>query len=295
MLCINNLTVKDAVFDNIIIDDLSFVVNDGDKIAIIGSEGTGKSTLLKLIAGRDLGYVDYHGEIIVNSSVYYLEQNIEYLWKDKTVEHYLYHDSLFLNEMIAEAKILFNHMSLDYFEFLDRRIGSLSGGEKVKIGLIKALLKDPDVLLLDEPSNDLDFETITFLEEFLIGFEKCVIFISHDRYFINKVATKIVKLDDKAHVFSGNYEEYLKNIQMNEIKVKTKKSNPAANNNDKEIKKLQKDIEELETEIREIQASLYDSDIYNNHIVYREKEMEINRKEKKLEKLYANLEELGSL
>jgi len=215
MLCINNLTVKDAVFDNIIIDDLSFVVNDGDKIAVIGSEGTGKSTLLKLIAGRDLGYVDYHGEIIVNSSVYYLEQNIEYLWKDKTVEHYLYHDSLFLNEMIAEAKILFNHMSLDYFEFLDRHIGSLSGGEKVKIGLVKALLKHPDVLLLDEPSNDLDFESITFLEEFLIGFEKCVVFISHDQRLLENVANGIVHLQHvhkqtlaKSYFYRIGYLEY---------------------------------------------------------------------------------------
>ena len=83
-------------------------------------------------------------------------------------------------------------------------------------------------------------------------------------------------------------------MRPNKIKVKTKKASTVVNN-DKEIKKLEKEIEELETDIKLIQKSLYDSEIYNNHIVYREKELEISKKEKKLEKLYANLEELGSL
>jgi len=100
MLSVSNLTVKNAIFDNEIIKDLSFTVNEGDKIALIGGEGMGKSTLLKLISGKVLDYVSYQGEIIFSSKVYYLEQNISYLWNLNKVYDYLYKDSLFLNEMI---------------------------------------------------------------------------------------------------------------------------------------------------------------------------------------------------
>jgi ATPase subunit of ABC transporter with duplicated ATPase domains len=215
MLSVSNLTVKNAVFDNEIIKDLSFTVNNGDKIAVIGSEGMGKSTLLKLISGKVLDYVSYQGEIVLSSKVYYLEQNISYLWNLKTVYDYLFSDSLFLNEMLADAKVFFAGINLDYNDLIDRRIETLSGGEKVKIALIKAMINKPDILLLDEPSNDLDFETIVFLEEFLINLEKGVIFISHDQRLLENVANGIVHLQHvhkqmkaKSYFYRSGYLEY---------------------------------------------------------------------------------------
>jgi ATP-binding cassette subfamily F protein 3 len=262
-----------------------------DKLAVIGSNGTGKTTLIKTLMGvlKPLaGSFRFYKELKFG----YFDQNLDHFNPEISLintVHNLYPQKTLYEVRSDLARVGFT--GEDVFKL----VKVLSGGELVKLRILLLMLEKPDLLILDEPTNHLDIDSKNIVEDVFEDYQGPIIFISHDRYFINKVATKIVKLDDKAHVFSGNYEEYLKNIQMNEIKVKTKKTNPAANNNDKEIKKLQKDIEELETEIREIQVSLYDSDIYNNHIVYREKEMEINRKEKKLEKLYANLEELGSL
>lgn len=215
MLSVSNLTVKNAIFDNEIIKDLSFTVNEGDKIALIGGEGMGKSTLLKLISGKVLDYVSYQGEIIFSSKVYYLEQNISYLWNLNKVYDYLYKDSLFLNEMIYNAKLLFAEMNLDYNKLLERKIETLSGGEKVKISLIKAIINKPDILLLDEPSNDLDFETIMFLEDFLVNFDRGVVFISHDQRLIENVANGIIHLQHvhkqmkaKSYFYRSGYLEY---------------------------------------------------------------------------------------
>ena len=215
MLSVNNLTVRNAVFDNEIIKNLSFTVNDGDKIALIGSEGIGKSTLLKLIAGNELDYVSYEGEIVTSSKITYMEQNIGYVWNSKKVYDYLFTNVSFINEAIYDAKILFTKTELDYPSLIERRIASLSGGEKVKIALIKALISKPDVLLLDEPSNDLDFDTIMFLEAFMMGFEKGVIFISHDQRLLENVANGIIHLQHvhkqmkaKSYFYRGGYLEY---------------------------------------------------------------------------------------
>jgi ATP-binding cassette subfamily F protein 3 len=288
ILEVDNLSIG---YDKPLIEHINFKMRGFDKLAIIGSNGTGKTTLIKTLMSvlePLAGSFRFYKELKFG----YFDQNLDHFNPEFSLintVHNLYPQKTLYEVRSDLARVGFT--GEDVFKL----VKVLSGGELVKLRILLLMLEKPDLLILDEPTNHLDIDSKNIVEDVFEDYQGPIIFISHDRYFINKVATKIVKLDDKAHVFSGNYEEYLKNIQMNEIKVKTKKTNPAANNNDKEIKKLQKDIEELETEIREIQVSLYDSDIYNNHIVYREKEMEINRKEKKLEKLYANLEELGSL
>ncbi|QWB99968.1 ATP-binding cassette domain-containing protein [Mycoplasmatota bacterium] len=218
MLAINNLTIKDCIFDNELIKDLSLSLQKNDKIAIIGSEGTGKSTLLKLLKGDTLNYISYIGEIFINGIVAYTEQNISYLWNEILVYDFLYDE---VKDRIEQLDVicrkLLNEFDLEYNDIIHRKINSFSGGEKVKLALVKALIKEPDILLLDEPTNDLDFETIQFLEDFMIHTDIPILFISHDQRLLENVANGIVHLQHikkqtlaKTYFYRGTYPEYKK-------------------------------------------------------------------------------------
>ncbi|HFI0036142.1 TPA: ABC-F family ATP-binding cassette domain-containing protein [Streptococcus suis] len=196
--------------DKPILKDFNLLIQNKDRIGIVGDNGKGKSTLLNLIAGdlqADSGKVDI-GETI---RIGYFSQTIKGLDESKRVIN-------FLQEVAEEAKTTSGMVSiaelLEQFLFPRNTHGTLieklSGGEKKRLYLLKILLQRPNVLLLDEPTNDLDIATLTVLEHFLQGFAGPVITVSHDRYFLDKVANKILAFEDSGiETFFGNYTDYL--------------------------------------------------------------------------------------
>lgn len=214
MLTVKNICIKKRRTDQPLIDDLSFTVNCGEKVAIIGSEGTGKSTLLKWLLNRNLDYVIGKGEVYMDGLISYVEQDITYSHYQKRVEDFFYPSSLDRNYDLDVRKLC-HEFSFDYASILSREIQTLSGGEKVKVSLIRALMRTPDILLFDEPTNDLDFETVLFLENFMKQTDIPILFISHDQRLLTNVASKIVHLEHirkktvaKSYVYKGGYETY---------------------------------------------------------------------------------------
>ena len=199
-----------AYGDKQILSHFNLLLQNKDRLGIVGDNGVGKSTLLNLIAGQ---LQPQSGQVIIGETVRvaYFSQQIEGLDESKRVINYL-------QEVAEEVKSGSGTTSIAELleQFLFPRsshgtlIEKLSGGEKKRLYLLKLLLEKPNVLLLDEPTNDLDIATLTVLENFLQGFAGPVITVSHDRYFLDKVAGKILAFEDgQVREFFGNYTDYL--------------------------------------------------------------------------------------
>jgi len=202
--------VSKSFGDRLLIDDLSFIIPPGAIVGIIGPNGAGKSTLFKMITGHEK---PDQGEIVQGPStkVAYVDQSRDALTGNHNVFQEVSGGADILNingvEIQSRAYIgRFNFKGQDQ----QKLVGTLSGGERGRLHLAKTLLQGGNVLLLDEPSNDLDVETLRALEDALLEFPGCAVVISHDRWFLDRIATHILAFEGDSHVeyFQGNYREY---------------------------------------------------------------------------------------
>jgi len=216
MLKTDNLTIY-TLKGRKLLDSFSFVLNDNDKIALIGEEGNGKSSLLKIMAGIDVSsYLSYTGKIYCDGLLAYLPQQLEAADENKDIMTFLDEepDYAYLYELLDELSI-----SFDVFD--PKPLSAYSGGERVKIALLKVLIRKPDILLMDEPSNDLDLKSLIWLEEFIKNAQMAIIFISHDETLLKNCAQGILHLEQlkrksEAHItYAGTgYEEYVRDRQL---------------------------------------------------------------------------------
>lgn len=202
--------VSKAFGDRLLIDNLSFKVPAGAIVGIIGPNGAGKSTLFRMITGKEQ---PDSGEVIIGKTakISFVDQSREGLENDKSVFEYIANGADLLTvgkfEMPARAYLgRFNFKGSDQ----NKQVGTLSGGERGRLHMAKTLIKGGNVLLLDEPSNDLDVETLRALEDALLEFAGSVMVISHDRWFLDRIATHILAFEGDSQVvfFDGNYQEY---------------------------------------------------------------------------------------
>ena len=265
-----------------LIENFTTRILQRDKIAIVGHNGSGKSTLLKLLLGRiqpNKGVID-QGEFKVG----YFDQHREMLDENKTILDTFCPDGGDVVDVMGKNMHVFAYMKSFLFpeEYMLKKLGMLSGGEKNRVALALLFTRKVDCLILDEPTNDLDIQTINILEEKLLNFPGALIFVSHDRYFIDKIANKLL-------IFKGNgvveesfqeYSEYLlieKNInELYEIEknVKTttdtkaeepkkaKKQTKLSYKDQRDLERLPALIEELEAKLDEINACLYGAECY---------------------------------
>lgn len=193
----------------VIFKDANLTLNYGEKAALIGKNGSGKSTLIKMILGQD---TNFQGELKLGTSIKigYISQNIIFEDNEKTVLDY-YLEGNNLSETEARSKLAkYGFRQESTF----KRIGKLSGGEKVRIILMKLIQKDINFLILDEPTNHIDIDTREILEEALKEYKGTVLFVSHDRFFINAIANRVLNIENyKIKSYYGNYDDFtMKNI-----------------------------------------------------------------------------------
>ncbi len=220
MLQIKDLTITHLKDNRVILDKLSFVLNEGDKAAIIGEEGNGKSTLLKLIYNEGLvsDYVEYTGEIIRNNMhIGYLAQELDSREKALSVYEFMCEDAMFFEHTPQELSDITRQLGItSELLYSEQEMGVLSGGEKIKVQLARIILGRPDMLLLDEPSNDLDISTLEWLEVFINTSRMPVLYISHDETLLENTANKIIhleqikrKMEARATVIKSSYKAYM--------------------------------------------------------------------------------------
>lgn len=193
----------------VIFKDANLTLNYGEKAALIGKNGSGKSTLIKMILGQD---TNFQGELKLGTSIKigYISQNIIFEDNEKTVLDY-YLEGNNLSETEARSKLAkYGFRQESTF----KRIGKLSGGEKVRIILMKLIQKDINFLILDEPTNHIDIDTREILEEALKEYKGTVLFVSHDRFFINAIANRVLNIENyKIKSYYGNCDDFtMKNI-----------------------------------------------------------------------------------
>ena len=221
MLQIKNLSIIHKKDLRVILNDFSCVLNDGDKAVIIGEEGNGKSTLLKWIYDEKLvdDYCETEGELVkTKERIAYLPQELPKEKRTLSVCEFFMEEESFLEQTpktLGQMAAKF-HVPADFF-YREQPMETLSGGEKVKAQMMKLLLTEPTVLLLDEPSNDIDVETLEWLEQFIQNWKHIALFISHDETLIENTANMIIHIEQirrktvsRYTIAKMSYEQYRK-------------------------------------------------------------------------------------
>ena len=292
--------------DNIIARGIQLAIKKGDSIALVGPNGVGKSTLLKSIIKKLTllsGNISYGSNVTIG----YYDQEQANLTSNKTVLNELWDDYPLKDE--KEIRTVLGNFLFTGDDVL-KTVSSLSGGEKARLALSKLLMQRANFLILDEPTNHLDLDSKEVLENALIDYPGTILFVSHDRYFINRLATKVIELSKEGTTeFLGDYDYYIeKQLELLELKrlkyegqkLVEDKPNTARQSYqlDKEAKKLERQrkrrieeiestIEQYENELQQKEELLCDPNIYQDH----EKVTEINDE---IEKLKTDIDELMS-
>lgn len=328
--------------------NVSFELKRGDSVALIGPNGVGKSTLLHLLTGRkqpDEGRIDWG----TNVTIGYYDQEQRELNPSHTVLEELWSAFPHLEEVRIRT-VLGNFLFSG--EDVLKRIGSLSGGEKARVALAKLMLLQANVLILDEPTNHLDLVSKEVLEAALLDYEGTLLFISHDRYFLNKLADRVLELTPDGVVeYLGNYDDYVeKKRELAAIEAERaaeadagisgrpeggakaaaapgaggaaaggaggrldgggssapspgekprdyeaeKRQKREERNRQRRIEQLERDIAALEGETAALTEQLSQPDVYNDHVAVQKLNAELKEREERLERLYAEWEELSS-
>lgn len=302
---------------NQLFSSVDFSVFRGERVALIGNNGTGKTTILKII--NDMLAADA-GEISLGTNVHigYYDQEHQVLHTEKTLFEEISDDNPDLNNtQIRNVLAAFLFTGEDVF----KRVGDLSGGERGRLSLAKLMLSEANFLILDEPTNHLDITSKEILEDALVHYEGTALFVSHDRYFINKTATRILDLHEKQVLnYIGNYDYYLekRDIQRaaeekkpepetarapranasatgGKADWKQKKAEQAARRKlENELKKTEERIEELETRKAELEEEMAKPEVAVVSAKLFELHTKLQEGEKELEQLYENWEALSA-
>ncbi|MEK5170579.1 MULTISPECIES: ABC-F family ATP-binding cassette domain-containing protein [Staphylococcus] len=302
-------------YDSPITQPINIEVFKGDHIAVIGPNGVGKTTLIKTIADKQnkLG-----GEITfgANLQIGYYDQKQAEFKSNKTILDYVWDQYPTMNEKDVRA-VLGRFLFVQ--EDVKKIINDLSGGEKARLQLALLMLQKDNVLILDEPTNHLDIDSKEMLEQALKHFEGTIIFVSHDRYFINQLANKVFDLNhDGGQIYLGDYQYYIeKTEEAAALKAQEELNNSSSktnNNNDTSIsssayssqkqqkshqRKIERQIEQCETKIEEfethisyIETQLTQPEVFNDPMKAAELAEEKNNTEQKLEQVMLEWEEL---
>ncbi|RYL87871.1 ABC transporter ATP-binding protein [Sporolactobacillus sp. THM7-4] len=295
------------------ISGLNFQISRRERVALVGPNGIGKSTLLKAIAD---GSTRLSGDIRLGSHVtigYYDQEQVK-LTSNKTVLNELWDDYPLLPEKEIRS-VLGNFLFSG--DDVAKIVSQLSGGEKARLMLAKLMMRRDNLLILDEPTNHLDLDSKEILEAALTDYPGTIFFVSHDRYFINTIATRVLELSREGIVnYLGNYDYYVeKKAEMEEIDALEAQSSPSKQPSeppadsksqflkDKEQKKqkrqltrsieqLEADINKLETQIDEYEQSLLTPEVYNDTIKAKEVQKQMEQKKKELDERLEKWEEL---
>lgn len=237
-----------------VLDDCSFFINDYEKAALVGNNGAGKSTIFKIIMGelssdsgtvtigkdKTIGYLAQYQDLSSNHTIYEevksvkqnlidMENKLKEYEKEMSLvsgkdlsslmETYtnLEHRFQLLNGYSYKSEIEGVIKGLGFTEDdFDKQVGNLSGGQKTRVALCKLLLEKPDIIMLDEPTNHLDLNSIKWLETYLLNYNGAVLIIAHDRYFLDKIVTKVIEIENhKSHTYEGNYSDFAKKKKEN--------------------------------------------------------------------------------
>ncbi len=274
-----------------VIKDFSYIFSKEDRIGIVGKNGMGKTTLLNILAGKIL---DYTGKVTIGQTVkkgYFTQENDNFDSNEKVIDYI----AGYSNKLEA-SKILENFMFTKEMQYMP--ISKLSGGEKRRLKLLKVLASTPNVLFLDEPSNDLDIETLNVLEAYIKNFLGPVIIVSHDRYFLDKCVSKIFEISDNGLItrYNGNYTDYINKKEESDINtiynkkekqniqtVIKPKSNKLTFNEKKEYSTIESEIASLEEKQKELDKQI--NDMYLTNIKNFNEVNELIKEKEELEEL----------
>ena len=243
-----------------ILDDCSFFINDNEKAAIVGNNGAGKSTIMKIIMGelsadkgtitlgkdKTIGYLAQYQDLSSHNSIYDEVKTVKQDFIDMEARLVEYENQMSHVKGDELSKLMETYTNLEHRfqlqngysykseiegvikglgfteEDFNKQVGTLSGGQKTRVALCKLLLEKPDIIMLDEPTNHLDLNSIKWLETYLLNYSGAVLIIAHDRYFLDKIVTKVIEIENhKCHVYDGNYSAFavkkkeLREAQMN--------------------------------------------------------------------------------
>lgn len=294
MLQVKHLTITHKKDLRILLEDFSLSLQPGDKAAIIGEEGNGKSTLLRLIAGDPLveEYVEYTGEILRGGSrIGLLSQEWTAGSLDLSVWEYCSQNGKFLEQTPRELATLARRLGLNpAFFYAAQPLASLSGGERTKLQLALLLAEEPDLLLLDEPSNDLDVETLVWLEQFIQDCPQPVLYVSHDETLLERTANVILHLEQlrkksspRYTVARLSYQEYVSSRQR-----LLDRQEQTAKKEQSEFRQKQERFRRIQQKVEHQQNAISRGDPYRAALL-KKKMHTVKAMERRYEKEQANL------